>query len=42
METGQLALAVLVAAIVGKVAGADDFHTYPTIQVGLGPATLAV
>jgi energy-coupling factor transport system permease protein len=37
-----VAAVVLVAAIVGKVAGADDFHTYPTIQVGLGPATLIV
>jgi len=33
---------VLVAAIVGKVIGADDFHTYPTIEIGLGPATLGV
>jgi energy-coupling factor transport system permease protein len=37
-----VAAAVLVAAILGKFLGADDFHTYPTIQVGLGPATLAV
>jgi energy-coupling factor transport system permease protein len=37
-----VAAAVLVAAIVGKVAGADDFHPYPTIHIGLGPATLAV
>jgi energy-coupling factor transport system permease protein len=33
---------VLAAVIVGKVVGADDFHTYPTISVGLGPATLTV
>jgi hypothetical protein len=33
---------VLAAAIVGKVLGADDFRTYPTIQIGLGPATLVV
>jgi len=33
---------VLVAAILGKVLGGDDFHTYPTIQIGVGPATLAV
>jgi energy-coupling factor transport system permease protein len=33
---------VLVAAIVGKALGADDFRTYPTIAIGLGPATLAV
>jgi energy-coupling factor transport system permease protein len=37
-----VALAVLAAAIVGKAVGADDFHAYPTISVGLGPATLAV
>jgi energy-coupling factor transport system permease protein len=37
-----VALVVLVVAIVGKIVGADDFQTYPTIQVGLGPATLAV
>ena len=34
--------AVLVAAIAGKALGADDFQTYPTVQVGLGPATLAL
>jgi energy-coupling factor transport system permease protein len=33
---------VLVAAVAGKILGADDFHTYPTISIGLGPATLAV
>jgi energy-coupling factor transport system permease protein len=33
---------VLVAAIVGKVLGADGFRAYPTISIGLGPATLAV
>jgi energy-coupling factor transport system permease protein len=37
-----VAAVVLVAAIVGKVAGADDFHPYPTIHIGLGPVTLAV
>jgi energy-coupling factor transport system permease protein len=37
-----VAVVVLVAAIVGKVIGADDFHTYPTIAIGLGPATLGV
>ncbi|HEY2478466.1 MAG TPA: energy-coupling factor transporter transmembrane component T [Solirubrobacterales bacterium] len=37
-----VAAVVMAAAIVGKVLGADDFHTYPTIQVGLGPATLIV
>ena len=29
-------------AIVGKVLGADDFHAYPTIEMGLGPSTLVV
>lgn len=33
---------VLVAAIAGKLAGADEFHTYPTIEVGLSAPTLAV
>jgi energy-coupling factor transport system permease protein len=33
---------VLAVAIVGKVLGADDFHAYPTIELGLGPKTLAV
>ncbi|HEY2055268.1 MAG TPA: energy-coupling factor transporter transmembrane component T [Solirubrobacterales bacterium] len=33
---------VLVAAILGKVAGADDFQAHPTISIGLGPATLVV
>ncbi|HTT95724.1 MAG TPA: energy-coupling factor transporter transmembrane component T [Solirubrobacterales bacterium] len=37
-----VAALVLVAAIVGKVVGADDFRTYPTIAIGTGPATLAV
>jgi energy-coupling factor transport system permease protein len=33
---------VLATAIVGKALGADDFHTYPTISVGLSPTTLVV
>jgi energy-coupling factor transport system permease protein len=37
-----VAAVILAVAIVGKVVGADDFRTYPTIQIGLGPATLAV
>jgi energy-coupling factor transport system permease protein len=37
-----VALVVLAAAIVGKVIGADDFHTYPRIQIGTGATTLAV
>ncbi len=34
--------AVLAAAIAGKALGADEFRTYPTLSLGLGPATLAV
>ncbi len=37
-----IAVAVLLAAAAGKLLGADDFHTYPTIQAGLHPATLAL
>jgi energy-coupling factor transport system permease protein len=37
-----VATAVLAAAIVGKALGADDFHSYPTISLGLGPGTLVV
>jgi energy-coupling factor transport system permease protein len=37
-----IAAAVLVAAIVGKAIGADDFHAYPTTQIGTGPLTLAL
>lgn len=33
---------VLVTAIAGMVAGADSFHAYPTIEVGLGPSTVAL
>ncbi len=37
--TGAL---VLIAAIAGLILGADSFRAYPTIEVGLGPATLAL
>src|SRR5262249_25602634 len=37
-----VAALVLVAAIGGKVLGADDFHAYPTVAVGLEPATVAL
>jgi energy-coupling factor transport system permease protein len=37
-----VAAAVLAVAIAGKALGADDFRTYPTIHVGIGPLTLAV
>lgn len=33
---------VLVAAIAGMALGADSFHAYPTIEVGVGPGTLAL
>jgi len=33
---------VLGAAIAAKALGADEFHAYPTIQVGAGPATVAL
>lgn len=37
-----VAVVVLATAIVGKLLGADDFRTYPTLHIGLGPATIAV
>jgi energy-coupling factor transport system permease protein len=37
-----VAAAVLAVAILGKVLGADDFHTYPRIEIGVGPMTLVV
>jgi hypothetical protein len=37
-----VAVVVLLAAIVGKVIGADDFHAYPRIYIGTGASTLAV
>ena len=37
-----VALGVLAAAIAGKLAGADDFRTYPHIELALGPASLAL
>jgi len=37
-----VATVVLLAAIAGKILGADDFQTYPTIAIGFGPVTLAV
>ena len=36
------AATVLATAIAGKLLGADDFQTYPSIEIGLGPATLTV
>jgi energy-coupling factor transport system permease protein len=33
---------VLLAAIAGKLLGADDFHAYPTIEIGFGPVTVAL
>jgi energy-coupling factor transport system permease protein len=37
-----VAALLLVTAAAGKLLGADAFDTYPTIEVGLGPSTLAV
>ena len=33
---------VLAAAIAATVLGADDFHAYPEVEIGLGPQTLAL
>lgn len=33
---------VLVAAIAGKAVGADGFHTYPAIEWGIEPSTIAL
>jgi energy-coupling factor transport system permease protein len=37
-----IAAAVLAAAVAGKLLGADGFHAYPTIRVGLGLPTVAL
>jgi len=37
-----VAAVVLLAAIAGKALGADDFQTYPQVEIGFGPATLAL
>jgi energy-coupling factor transport system permease protein len=37
-----VAALLLVAAPAGKALGADDFQTYPAVEIGLGPATLAL
>ena len=37
-----VAALVFATAIAGKFLGADDFQAYPTVTIGLGPATLAV
>jgi energy-coupling factor transport system permease protein len=37
-----VAAVVLAVAIAGKTLGADDFQAYPSIEIGLGPATLVV
>jgi energy-coupling factor transport system permease protein len=36
-----VAAIVLAAAIAGRALGLDDFHTYPSIELGAGPLTLA-
>jgi energy-coupling factor transport system permease protein len=33
---------ILLAALAAKLLGAGDFHAYPTIEIGLDPATLAL
>jgi energy-coupling factor transport system permease protein len=33
---------VLGTAIAAKLLGADDFHAYPTVRLGFGPATVAL
>jgi energy-coupling factor transport system permease protein len=35
-------LIVLGAAIAGMALGADSFHAYPTIEIGIGPGTVAL
>jgi energy-coupling factor transport system permease protein len=37
-----VAVVVLTAAVAGKALGADDFHTYPAVEIGAGPPTLAL
>jgi energy-coupling factor transport system permease protein len=37
-----VAALLLTTAIAGKLIGADHFHAYPTIAIGLAPTTLAV
>jgi energy-coupling factor transport system permease protein len=37
-----VAAVLLAAAIVGKALGADDFHTYPSVEIGVGPTTAAL
>jgi energy-coupling factor transport system permease protein len=37
-----VAALVLATAIAGKLAGADDFHAYPTVAIGIDPTTIAV
>ena len=37
-----VAAVVLITAVAGKLLGADDFQTYPSMEIGLTPATLAL
>ncbi len=37
-----VAALVLAATVAGKLLGADDFHTYPSIAIAAGPVTLAL
>jgi energy-coupling factor transporter transmembrane protein EcfT len=36
------AAAIVATAVAARIAGAGDFETYPTIQLGAGPATLGL
>ena len=35
-------MVILIGAIAGKALGADGFDAYPTVEVGVGPATVAL
>lgn len=37
-----VAALVLITAVAGKLLGADDFQAYPTVTIGVSPATLVV
>ena len=37
-----VAALVVAAAIAGKALGADEFDTYPAVEIGVGPATLVL
>lgn len=37
-----VAAVLLAAALAGKALGADDFHTYPSVEIGIGPTKAAL